>query len=136
GLGRRDPALVAHARRLAVEALHVDRDHAHVEALGELAQVLHARIRALGVDVDLAHRLRPLPQPAGHRMEPRQLLHLYRSSFFIFLSMSRGLAGSGTRFCFSIFVPDSVFSSSSTKSIFACSRFTRTTRTITRPPSW
>jgi hypothetical protein len=76
GIGHRHHALVAHAARHAVEALRIDRDEAHVEPLGELAQVAHAPVVALGVGVDLVHGLGPLAQPAGDRVESDEGLHL------------------------------------------------------------
>ena len=67
---------VAVAAGHPVKTLRIDGDDPHVQAFGQLAQVLRARIGAFGVDVDLAHRLGPLAEPAGDRVEPGECLHL------------------------------------------------------------
>src|SRR6185437_15184552 len=110
-------------------------DDANVQALRELAQLLRARVLALRVDVDLADRLRPLPQAARDRVEAGEVLHLRR--FFVARgspAAERASRGSAVHSGIPAFAAMTFVTS--VKSIFACSMSTRTTFTRTRPPSW
>ena len=110
-------------------AVNLASERARVELLGTLeSNALIQAVEGAGYHAQVIEQA----QPRGDRVEADERLH-QRSAFLCFLSMSRGFFESSSR-C--PVTGASSGASTSTKSILACSRFTRTTFTRTRPASW